>query len=235
VGPLAGAALARGAYAEVVDRGLGWVDQGIRVADTLSVAALATIYAGDLDRARELEARARVAASSPSMRAWSDYVVGEIESFAGNADPAERYYLRAIDVARDVGATFLVGVASVGLVALRGRTGRVTDALRGYRDVVDYFGRTGNWTHLWPALRNLADLLRRCGDPAPAALLDTAADHAPDAPAVDGGGRPRVPPTGSMSRAEILEVARDAIERNLSRSVPRPPTRSPASGAGPPR
>ena len=115
------------------------------------------------------------------------------------------------------GATFLAGVAAVGLVALRGTTGRVADALRGYRDVVDYFARTGNWTHLWPALRNLADLLRRIGDPDPAAVLDAAADHAPDAPAVDRGARPTRPPTAAVEPRRGPPVARDAIERNLSR------------------
>ena len=95
--------------------------------------------------------------------------------------------------------------------------GRIADALRGYRDVVDYFARTGNWPHLWPALRNLADLLRRIGDPDPAAVLDAAADHAPDAPAVDRGDRQLEPPTAAVSRADVLRIARDAIERNLSR------------------
>ena len=187
------------------------------MADTLVVAALATAYSGDLDRARELQTRERASATSPSMRAWSDYVVAEIESLAGNAGSAERHYLRAVDLARDVGGTFLVGVASVGLVALRGKTGRVADALRGYRDVVDHFARTGNWTHLWPALRNLADLLRRLGDPDPAAVLDSAADTSSDAPAVDRAVRPPSTPAVSISRAEVLRVARDAIERNLSR------------------
>ena len=217
VGPLVVAALARGAYAEAVEHCLAAVDRGVRVADTLVVAALATAYSGDLDRARELQARERAGATSPSMRAWSDYVAAEIESLAGNAGSAERHYLRAVDLARDVGGTFLVGVASVGLVALRGKTGRVADALRGYRDVVDHFARTGNWTHLWPALRNLADLLRRLGDPDPAAVLDSAADASPDAPAVDRAVRPPSTPAVSISRAEVLRVARDAIERNLSR------------------
>jgi hypothetical protein len=144
-------------------------------------------------------------------------VAGEIESLAGDTGAAERHYVRAIELARTAGATFLDGVASVGLVALRGRAGRTADALRGYRDVVDYFARTGNWTHLWPALRNLADLLQRIGDTDPAAALHAAADHAPDAPAIDRSGRPLEPQAVSMSRAEVLQVARDAIERNLSR------------------
>jgi tetratricopeptide (TPR) repeat protein len=213
--PLAVAALARGAHAEVVERCLAAAERGIRVDETLVAAALATAYAGGLDRARELHARGHAAAVSPSMRAWSEYVAGEIESIAGHAEAAERHYRLAIDLARQSGATFLVGVASVGLLTVLTDGGRIADALRGYRDVVDYFARTGNWPHLWPALRNLADLLRRIGDPDPAAVLDAAADHAPDAPAVDRGDRHTEPPT--VSRPEVLGIARDAIERHLSR------------------
>ena len=44
---------------------------------------------------------------------------------------------------------------------------------------IDYFSSTGNWSHLWTTLRNLADLLRALDDPAPAAQLDAATDHAP--------------------------------------------------------
>ena len=73
---------------------------------------------------------------------------------------------------------------------MRADAGRIHDALRGYREVIDYFARTGNWTHQWTTLRNLADLLRRLGDDEPAALLDAAADQAPDAPAVDGARAP---------------------------------------------
>jgi len=96
--------------------------------------------------------------------------------------------------------------------------GRIDDALRGYREVIDYFARTGNWTHQWATLRNLADLLRRLGDDEPAALLDAAADSAPDAPV-------RNPPIGAdtcpappiLHRAAVLDVARQAIDRNLNR------------------
>jgi tetratricopeptide (TPR) repeat protein len=210
-------ALAGGAHAEVVEHSLAADAIAPRPRDNPGVAALAMAYSGELDRARELQARGRAGAVSPSMRAWNHYVAGEIESLAGDTGAAERHYVRAIELARTAGATFLDGVASVGLVALRGRAGRTADALRGYRDVVDYFARTGNWTHLWPALRNLADLLQRIGDTDPAAALHAAADHAPDAPAIDRGGRPLVPQAVSMSRAEVLQVARDAIERNLSR------------------
>ncbi len=88
---------------------------------------------------------------------------------------------------------------------MRAAAGRVHDALRGYREVIDYFARTGNWTHLWATLRNLADLLRRLGDDEPAALLDAAADQAPDAPAVDRSpARRPAPPGRPSSRAAVL-------------------------------
>jgi hypothetical protein len=50
----------------------------------------------------------------------------------------------------------------VGLLTVLADAGRVHDALRGYREVVDYFARTGNWTGT--TLRKLADVLRRLGD-----------------------------------------------------------------------
>ena len=104
------------------------------------------------------------------MLAWSAYIAGEIESAAGHVEVAEQHYERAIELARSSGATFLVGVATVGLLTVQTAAGRVDDALRGYRDVIDYFARTGNWTHLWTTLRNLAELLRRLGDDEPAAF-----------------------------------------------------------------
>jgi hypothetical protein len=93
----------------------------------------------------------------------------------------------------------------------------------GYRDVIDYFARTGNWTHQWVTLRNLANLLRRLDDNEPAALLDAAADRAPDAPADDRsrGAQPlphAAPAAPIHGRGAVLEVARRVIERNLTRS-----------------
>jgi predicted ATPase/DNA-binding winged helix-turn-helix (wHTH) protein len=220
--PLSVLALARLAYDEVVDRSLAAVDLAGRPQESFGIAALAKAYAGDLDEARVLNARALAAAESPSMRSWIAYVDGEIEGCAGRAEQAEAHYVRAIDLARSAGATFLVGVSMVGLLSVRAAAGRVHDSLLGYREVVDYFAGTGDWTHLWVTLRNLAELLRRLDDEEPAAILEAAADLAPDAPAVDrpAGVRPpaqRSEPVSVPGRAGVLEVARNAIERNLAR------------------
>jgi predicted ATPase/DNA-binding SARP family transcriptional activator len=212
--PLAWAALARGAFPEAVEHCLAAAALETRPAEGFGGAALATAYAGDLDEARALNERGRAGAVSPSMRAWIDYVSGEIESRAGDNDLAERRYVSAIDLSRRSGATFIVGIASVGLQTVRAAAGRVGDALRGYREVIEYFARTGNWTHLWATLRDLAGLLRTLGDDEPAALLVAAAAEAPDAPAAVPPP-PVVPGTPVLDRTDVLEVARQAIERNL--------------------
>ncbi|MFC4468419.1 BTAD domain-containing putative transcriptional regulator [Streptomyces xiangluensis] len=223
--------LARGAYDDVVEHCLAAVDLVGPQRESLGIAALAMAYAGDLEEARRLNDRGLTAAVSPSMLSWGAYVAGEIDSLAGHTESAERHYLRAIDLARTSGATFLVGVATVGLHSVRACAGRVDEALDGYRDAIEYFARNGNWTHLWTALRNLADLLRRLGDDEPAALIDAAADQAPDAPALEGtrpapdrshGAEPTAHPATAAAkpipgRPAVLEAARQAIERNLRR------------------
>jgi predicted ATPase/DNA-binding SARP family transcriptional activator len=209
----------RGAFADAVEHSLAASALGDRPTEAFGIAALAAIYGGDLGQARELNDRLGTVAVSPTLRALSSYVAAEIDTVAGYPDHAESEYLCAIKLARSSGATFLVGVASVGLLRLRTDAGRIHDALRGFRDVVDYFVRTGNWTHLWVTFRNLAHLLRSVGDPEPAALLDAAADQAPDAP--PPGIRPAtaIPPSQPpVGRARVLEIARQAIERNLARS-----------------
>ncbi|MGW8952607.1 BTAD domain-containing putative transcriptional regulator [Streptomyces sp. NPDC055709] len=220
--------LARGAYGDVVEHALAAAALVGPHRECLGIAALAKAYAGDLDGARTLNDRGLAAAVSPSMLSWGAYVAGEIDSLAGHGEQAERNYVRAIDLARGSGATFLVGVATVGLQSVRASTGRVHEALAGYREVIDYFARTGNWTHLWTTLRNLAELLRRLGDEEPAALIDAAAGLAPDAPVVngprdDGSSSPHpagmtAPATGAPGRAAVLETARRAIERHLARA-----------------
>ena len=221
---LAVAALARGAYAEVVEHCLAPDAVIAPRHGFFGLAALATAYAGDLERARALNDRWTAEASSPSRRAWAAYYGGEIDNLAGDHERAEQHYVRAVTLGRSSGDTFVVGVATVGLLSVRAGHGREHEALAGYRDVVDYFARTGNWTHQWTTLRNLADLLRRLGDHEPAALLQAAADAAPDAPVQVGGptGAPDGPVPG---RAAVLDLARRTIERHLTRSP----------GAGPPR
>jgi predicted ATPase/DNA-binding SARP family transcriptional activator len=218
--PLSVVELARGVYAEVVEHCLAAVALCGAGREAYGIAALATAYGGDPDGARELNDRGLAAAVSPSMRAWGAYVTGEIETCAGHRERAEPHYVRSVELAQLSGATFLVGVASVGLLAARAEAGRVGEALRGYGEVVDYFAKTGNWTHLWVTLRNLADLLRRIGDAEAAAVIHAAAAQAPDAPVAGPGheaaGSPPAATAGVPSRSDVLELARRAVARQLA-------------------
>lgn len=209
------AELARGAHDAVVEHAMAAAGLVGPHRECLGIAALATAYAGAPDVARRLDEQGWADAVSPSMRAWGAYVAGEIENLAGRGELAERHYVEAVDLACASGATFLVGVATVGLLSVRAAEGRVHEALEGYRDVIGYFARTGNWTHLWTTLRNLAGLLRRLGDEEPAALIEAAAARAPEAPPVTGSDRTttRQP---VPSRMTVLEMARQAVERHLT-------------------
>ena len=210
-------ALARGEYADAISYSLRATTITPRLAEPFGIAALAVLYSGGLDEARHLNNKGRTGATWPTMASWHSYVAGEIENYAGNPLPAEEHYLRAIDLARMCGATFLVGVATVGLLTVRSTSGRIHEALLGYREVIDYFARTGNWTHLWAALRNLADLLNTLGDQECAALLHAAADQAPDAPAY--GPSPASSPALLVTdRTELLENARRAIDIQIAQT-----------------
>jgi len=216
--------LARGAFDDAGNHAQEAAQLSGRPADNLVVAALAATYAGQLDEARRLNKLALATAVSPTSRSWCAYVTGEIESADGRKELADSHYVQAIELARESGATFTVGVATVGLLSVRVAAGRIPEALTGYREVIDYFDRAGNWTHQWTTLRNLAGLLRRLGDDDPATLLETAAELAPDAPADNrprdgsrgGSENRRNAPTPVHQRPEILAVARRAIERNLA-------------------
>jgi tetratricopeptide (TPR) repeat protein len=214
--PLSVVALARGEHAAAIEHSLAAAAVAVQPRENLYVAALAALYSGEQGRARALHEQGPSGLVSPTLLSFAAYVAGEIDSLTGHSAEAEQHYQRAIELARDSGATFLIGIATVGLLALRAEAGRVHDTLDGYREVVEYFARTGNWTHQWTTLRNLAALLRQLGDEEPAALIAAAADNAPDAPAVDGthpaaAGGPPV-----LARAAVLDVARSAIERNLT-------------------
>ncbi|MFR9805237.1 BTAD domain-containing putative transcriptional regulator [Pseudonocardia sp. RS010] len=217
---LAEADMARGAYREALDHSLAADALATRPTENLGVAALAAAYAGDLDRAASLVAALDARAGSPGLHGFASYVAGEIHSVAGRPERAEQCYRLAVDRARRSGATFLHGIAAVGLAGVHAARGRCAEALDGYRDAIEYWATAGNWTHQWVTLRNLADLLRRLDDPETAAVLDAAADLAPDAPAGHGGDGATA--TEHLGRDAALEVARRAVARHLGT---RPPSR----------
>jgi predicted ATPase/DNA-binding SARP family transcriptional activator len=225
-------ALSRGDLMTAVHLGTSAAPGTMRIDQTLGVAALAAAYAGELDRARALSARLRTSARSVTLDAFSAYVDGEIDAVDGRSASAERHYERAIGCSRLSGATFLEGIASVGLLTLRSRTGSVDEALRGYRELIDYWELTGGWLQQWTTLRNLADLLRTLDDEdedETAVFLEAAADYAPEAPAINDGRPDRHRSTldanrfaeahrqaRTSERSTVVDVARRAIDRQLA-------------------
>jgi hypothetical protein len=127
---LAVVALARGAYVEVVEHCLAHDAVGAVRHGFFGLAALACAYAGDVERARELNGRWTAVASAPSHRAWAAYYDGEIENTAGRRGRAEQHYLRAVALGRSSGDTFVVAVATVGLLSVLPRDGRHSRRLR---------------------------------------------------------------------------------------------------------
>jgi predicted ATPase/DNA-binding SARP family transcriptional activator len=150
-------------------------------------AGLAATYAGDDERARTLLGRARElcdGSEMPSDHAFLLYCEAELLA-RHDLDAAIERYERAIAGAREVGASFGEGIARVGLVAAQARRGQLTEALDGYRWLVDHWRRAGSWTQLWTTLRNLAQTLADADDPECAAFVLSATEHAEGASVVD--------------------------------------------------
>jgi hypothetical protein len=118
-----------------------------------------------------------------SPRAFGHYTEAEIEA-GSDAETAAELYGRAIELARPAGASFVEGVASVGLVRLWSAGGRTRQALEGYRTLLTGWRRSGHWTQMWTTLRNLAVLLAGRGQVEAAALVVAAAEAAPEAATV---------------------------------------------------
>ncbi len=199
--------------------------------EDLGVAALAAAYAGELQQARGLCDRLEASAAQPSLRAFAAYVAGEVAVVDGDPGAAEAHFARAVELALHSGATFVNGVAAVGRVTLHADTGRVDEALEGYRELIAYWERTGSWIQQWTTLRNLASFLHTLGDTEGAVFLHAAADVAPDAPARQDAPAPDphqwsalpddtvaqlLAEAASSPRSRVLEVARTAIDRRMT-------------------
>ncbi|MGK2949778.1 MAG: ATP-binding protein [Acidimicrobiales bacterium] len=204
----------------------------------LASAALCAGYNGDDDRADELLAQAFAQAierESDAALAYCHYTRAEVAS-VDHPDEAREDYSTCIVLAQRVGATFVGSLASVGLVSLLARGGDAREALDGFRWLLRYFSRSGNWTQQWTTVRNLAALLARHGEPEVAALLLHCADQAAEGSAINEEQRPAyealqaeiaaaLGPEGrrrvdrqamTTSRVAAVEAALEAIDRVLA-------------------
>lgn len=218
-------ALSRGDLDAAVEHATTAGQTATRPAQGFGIAALASAYRGDLDQAKALNETFRAAAVSPTLEAFHTYIRGEIASLEAEPHRALTHYDHAIELARSVGSTFVEGIAAVGRLSQLAKTGDTGQALGGYRDLIDYWDRTGSWVQQWTTLRNVADLLQHEGEADAATFLRTAAAAAPDAPSLTNAGNDTplaadnnqlVAQAASASRSDVLAVARQAINRRLA-------------------
>jgi predicted ATPase/DNA-binding SARP family transcriptional activator len=110
---------------------------------------------------------------NPSMLALAWY--DQAEALATlEPDRAIEQYQQAIALADSAGATFVEGIALVGLASLLGRSGDPGTALPLFGSIVDRWRQMGVWTHQWTTLRNLVQLLVRIESWESAAVLSGA-------------------------------------------------------------
>ena len=229
------------------DRSRRWWSQLLAVeglapslaADGHASLALLDCYGGRRGQSRRHAARAVAAAEggSPGHRAFACYVAAEVAAAIDPAGAIPQLRSAARDAER-VGAEFECGLADTALLAALTRLGHRSEALDIALPLLDRWLRLGTWPQLWTTVRIVAELLATLDDPATAALLLAAADHAPSAPAPSGGDvarygelasalherltpsvREEVSATAEMlPRARVVERARLAAGAVLARS-----------------
>jgi predicted ATPase/DNA-binding SARP family transcriptional activator len=171
-----------------------WVEAAtyVPVPHYLASAALAAGYRGEVDHALSLLGPSFARATeleSDSYLSYCHYVRAEVMAPV-HPEEARQDYTTAIELAQRVGASFVGSLASVGLVSLLAREGDVREALTGFRWLLRYFSRSGNWTQQWTTVRNLAALLAQHGEAEVAALLLRCADAAAEGAAIAVEQRP---------------------------------------------
>jgi predicted ATPase len=173
------------------DEGLAAIDEALRLTrlgddpaledNVALVRAMFISYTGDLERAQAyLDEAKPLKTSATPMRALERYVTGEVLL---DADPpmAIAALEEAVELSRLMGHEFLLNVARLSEVSLRGRHFDVHEALAAYPEMIESWRRAGNWTQQWTTLRNLLEHFARIERDEAAVVLYFAAASAPTA------------------------------------------------------
>ena len=181
------------------------VGDGCHEARERAARALVLGYQGLTARSRaELESANTLLAvqESPTVRAFCDYVAGEVvlDDAPQDALPALR---RAHASARRIGNRYLAAIAGVSSVSCAARLGRTDDALGAFDELIGHFHRTGSWAQQWTTIRALIETLVRLGRDEPAAILYGALTACPTAPPVVGTDVARMADALAVLRARL--------------------------------
>ncbi|MFB4314964.1 BTAD domain-containing putative transcriptional regulator [Actinomadura sp. 21ATH] len=182
-------------------------------------AALMDAYAGEAERGRR---RLERYADRLRTDGFVSFTRGELLA-ASDPEAALDWYERSIAASDRVYQAYMANVARVARAAVLIRLKRHKDAVAACREVIGEVRETGMTAQVWTILRLTAELLADLGDAGTAAMIVTAADADPLAPAVMGPDRERlarlraVAPSarpGDGGSAAVAERALAALARH---------------------
>lgn len=212
-------ALITGALADAAEwysRALAMVDRSdvLRHAESAVTHLLAVAYAGDPATAELAE---RVLAdfdgcASPIAEAWALYGAGEaLVDLA--PDVAIARLQRAVEQGRRSEAWFIAGAAAASLASLEVRVGDPARAVELYRWLLPMWVRGGDVSVVWTAMRAVAVLLCRLGDPRTSATLLHAVRTTPEGHGVFGIDVERLAVLETQLRVALDDAAFEAAAR----------------------
>ncbi len=179
-------------------------------------SAMASAFAGDLDRAGVLLSECEIEPDSAvpvDLFANLHLVKGEVARVAGTGTAREEFEA-AVDVAHQHDLAYSFGIAQVPLVTILEAEGDTVGAAEGYRELIELFLRSGTWTQIWTTLRNAVGLIGTIS-PATALLIRAAADRAPTAPVLDEGAAADMAALGERLAEQLTADELDQLERRV--------------------
>jgi len=134
-------------------------------------------------------------------QAMAYYTAGEVRL---DTDPerALDYLARSRALARESGALFVLGIATVSEASLRARRGDTAQSVVLYADLVEQWWHGRVWTQQWTTMRTLVELFCEVGEHHAAAVMLAAVTHTASTP-LYGSDAERLERLAEMLHAEL--------------------------------
>jgi predicted ATPase/DNA-binding SARP family transcriptional activator len=146
-------------------------DNRARRINSLGIELLALAYAHDPGAAAVSEALlAEVGGATGPHAAFAWYCAGEAD-LAQDPARARARFARAVELADEGHAAFVLGIAGTSNASLTAQDGDLDEAAEAYRGLLEYWRRAGSWSTQWTMLRSVAVLLEAMGRPRESAVL----------------------------------------------------------------